>query len=185
MSALLEFAPLLAFIVAYWLGGIYVATGTLMAAMAALLLADLLLTRRVPRMHLLSALLVWVLGAATLILRDVRFIQWKPTIFMWALALGFLGSAFIGAQPLAQRLLQPALGEQTVPRAIWLRLNTSWILFYAAAGAANLYVAWHFSEAFWVKFKVIGLTIATLVFALAQALWLGRRADVAPPEPTQ
>ena len=175
MSALLEFAPLLAFIAAYWLAGIYAATGTLMVAMAVLLLADLLLTRRVPRMHLLSALLVWVLGAATLILRDVRFIQWKPTIFMWALALGFLGSAFIGAQPLAQRLLQPALGEQTVPRGTWLRLNTSWILFYAAAGAANLYVAWHFSEAVWVKFKVIGLTVATLVFALAQALWLGRR----------
>jgi len=143
--------------------------------MAVLLAVDLLLTKRVPRMHLLSALFVWVLGAATLVLRDVRFIQWKPTLFMWALALGFLATAFFGKEPLAQRLLQPALGEQTVPRATWLRLNASWIVFYAVAGAANLYVAWHFSEAVWVKFKVIGLTVATLVFALAQALWLGRQ----------
>lgn len=184
MSALLEFAPLLAFIVAYWQAGIYAATGTLMVAMAALLLADLLLTRRVPTMHLLSALLVWVLGAATLLLRDVRFIQWKPTVFMWALALGFLVSAFVGKEPLAQRLLQPALGEQAVPRSIWLRLNASWIVFYGLAGAVNLYVAWHFSEGVWVKFKVIGLTVATLVFALAQALWLGRRAaQTVPPQP--
>ncbi|MEY4760618.1 MAG: hypothetical protein RLZZ200_474 [Pseudomonadota bacterium] len=184
MSALLEFTPLVAFLVAYWQAGIYAATGTLMVAMALLLLADILLSRRVPRMHLLSALLVWVLGAATLVLRDVRFIQWKPTVFMWALALGFLATAFIGREPLSQRLLQPALGEQAVPRATWLQLNTSWVIFYALAGAANLYVAWHFSEAVWVKFKVIGLTVATLVFALTQALWLGRRASAStPPSP--
>jgi intracellular septation protein len=175
MAALLEFSPLLAFLVAYWRGGIYVATGTLMVAMGVLLLVDLLLSRRLPRMHLLSALLVWLLGTATLLLHDVRFIQWKPTIFMWALALAFLGSVFIGEQPLAQRLLQQAVGDQAVPRRTWLRLNTAWILFYVLAGGANLLVAWNLSEALWVKFKVIGLTLATLAFALAQAFWLGNR----------
>jgi hypothetical protein len=113
MNALLEFSPLLAFIVAYYLRDIYVATATLMVAMGLLLLADWLLTRRIPRMHLISTALVLVFGSATLILRSPVFIQWKPTIFMWLLAVAFLVSGFIGKQTLAQRLLQPALGTDT------------------------------------------------------------------------
>ena len=30
-----------------------------------------------------SAILVWVFGTATLVLHDVRFIQWKATVFYW------------------------------------------------------------------------------------------------------
>ena len=41
-------------------------------------------------MHLLSALLVLALGSATLILRDPRFLKWKPTIFLWLVALASL-----------------------------------------------------------------------------------------------
>jgi intracellular septation protein len=173
MAALLELSPLLAFLVGYWRGGIYVATGALMAAMAALLLLDLLLTRRIPKMHLLSALLVWALGTATLLLRDVRFIQWKPTVFMWLLSLVFLGSAFIGPQPLAQRLLQQALGEQTLPRRAWLQLNAAWVVFYGIAGAGNILLASYAPDA-WAVGHVVGLLAANVVFIVAQALWLGR-----------
>ena len=35
---------------------------------------------------------------------DQRFIQWKPTVFNWVLALVFLGSHFIGQRPVLQRL---------------------------------------------------------------------------------
>ena len=166
---------LLAFLLAYWRGGMYVATAALMVAMAVLLVIDLMLTRRIPRTHLLSALLVWALGSATLLLHDVRFIQWKPTIFMWILAVVFLASAFVGEQPIAQRLLQQAVAGPSVPRRTWLKLNTAWVVFYAIAGGANLLAAWNLPEALWVKFKVIGLTAATFAFAVAQALWLGRR----------
>ena len=55
MQALLEFAPLLAFIITYYLGGLYAATGVLMAAMLLLLAVDYLLQRRIPPMHALSA----------------------------------------------------------------------------------------------------------------------------------
>src|SRR5260370_31703301 len=46
-QALLEFAPLLAFIVAYYVGGLYEATAVLMAAMVLLLAIDYLLQRRI------------------------------------------------------------------------------------------------------------------------------------------
>ncbi len=45
-----------------------------------------------------STALVVAFGTLTLVLHDARFIQWKPTIFLWALALAFLVSAFIGQQ---------------------------------------------------------------------------------------
>jgi len=178
MQALLDLAPLAAFLVAYRLGGIYVATGTLMIAMLLLLLIDLLRLRRVPASHLLSALLVLLLGGSTLLLRDPRFLKWKPTVFLWLVAVAGLLSAWIGRAPLAQRLLAPLLSRaDAVPRATWLRLNWLWVGFYVALGGLNLWVAGNASERAWVNFKVFGLTASLALFAAAQALWLAARTE--------
>ncbi len=178
MQALFDLAPLAAFLVAYYLGGIYVATAVLMVAMAALVLLDLVRLRRVPPLHAMSALLVLALGSATLILRDPRFLKWKPTIFLWLVALASLGSAWIGRIPMAQRLLAPLVERSdSLPRATWLRLNRLWVLFYALLGGANLWVAYAASERTWVNFKVFGLSAAFALFAMAQALWLSARTD--------
>jgi intracellular septation protein len=178
MQPLLDLAPLLAFLLAYYLGGIYVATMVLMASMVALVLLDLVRQRGVSGMHLISTVLVLLLGSATLILRDPRFLKWKPTIFLWLIALTSLGSTWIGRSPLSQRLLaQVVPGSEALPRALWLRLNWIWTLFYAALGALNLWVAYSMSERFWVNFKVIGLSAAFVVFAMAQALWLSSRIE--------
>ena len=184
MNALLEFSPLLAFMVAYYVGGIYVATTTLMVAMIVALAVLWVRSRRLPRMYLLSTVLVLVFGSATLILHSPVFIQWKPTIFMWLVAVAFLLSGFFGTQTLAQRELQPALGTDIVPAKIWQRANLMWVVFYAVSGLANIAVARLFSEQVWVYFKVIGLTVLSLAFIMAQAYWLARLAAPAPdPEP--
>ena len=178
MQALLDFAPVAAFFVAYSLGGIYVATAVLMAAMVLLLLIDWLRLRRLPALHLLSAALVLVLGSATLILRDARFLKWKPTIFLWAVALASVVTAWVGRQPLAQRLLGPLVtGSESLPRTVWLRLSWVWGAFYGLLGALNLWVAYRLTERAWVNFKVFGLTAAFLAFAVAQALWLSNRSE--------
>lgn len=178
MQALLELLPLVAFVAAYYQAGIYVATSVLMAAMLVLLAVDWLRQRRIPPLHGISALLVFVFGAATLLLHDERFIQWKPTVFFWAVGIAFLASQWVGAKPLAQRLMGVAMGEALgqVVRADWLRLNLAWVAFYAVMGAANLLVAFNASERTWVNFKVFGITAATLLFVIGQSLWLSRRA---------
>jgi intracellular septation protein len=177
MQSLLELAPLLAFLVTYYVKGIYAATAVLMIAMAALLAVDYLRTRRIPPMHGLSAALVFLFGAATLALHDQRFIQWKPTIFFWLASLAFLASTWIGERPLVQRFFAAALAgkESGVTRAQWVRLNWLWVVFYAALGVLNLVVAFHASERTWVNFKVFGLTIVTFVFIAAQFAWLSKR----------
>ncbi|HXL97186.1 MAG TPA: inner membrane-spanning protein YciB [Steroidobacteraceae bacterium] len=178
MQALFDLAPLAAFFLAYKLGGIYVATVVLMIAMVALLLTDRLRLQRIPPMHLLSAVLVLLLGSATLILRDPRFLKWKPTIFLWLVGLASFASPWIGRTPLAQRLLAPMVsGSETVSRATWLKLNWLWVAFFALLGGLNLWVATRASENAWVNFKVIGISAAFALFAIAQALWLAARTE--------
>lgn len=182
MQALMDLAPLAAFLLAYRIGGIYVATAVLMGAMVLLLAADWLRQRRLPPLHLISAVLVLMLGGATLILRDTRFLKWKPTIFLWLVAFGAALSSWLGKAPLAQRLLQPLVPRsERLSRSTWLRLNWLWVLFYAALGAVNLAVAAHLSERVWVDFKVFGLSSAFIVFALAQAAWLSARIESLTP----
>ncbi|MET0282268.1 MAG: inner membrane-spanning protein YciB [Steroidobacteraceae bacterium] len=172
MQLLLEFLPLVAFLVAYKVYGIYVATATLMVGMVLSLLVLWGRSRKLPAMFAGSTVLVLLGGSATLILRDVRFIQWKPSVFLWLLALAFLVSVFVGKQPMAQRLLQPALGESELTRRDWLKLNTAWIVYGVVVGAINLFVAYHAPEATWVNVKTYGLPGSMFVFLLGQMAWL-------------
>jgi intracellular septation protein len=175
METLIELAPLIAFFAAYGIGGIYLATAVLMVAMLLLLVFDWLRKRTLPRMHLVSAVLVWIFGAATLILRDVRFIQWKATVFYWLIALVLAGSVWIGKQTLLERLTAKALPEDfTVGPAKWRNLSLLAALFYFALGGANIWIAYRMSEKTWVFFKT-WLTIP-LLFAFTAGLmfWLLR-----------
>jgi len=186
MQALLEFAPLVAFFVAYRLWGLYTATAVLMGGMAILLIVDYLRLRRIPRMHFLSAVLVFLFGSATLLLHDVRFIQWKPTAFFWLASLAFLGSQWIGKQTLTERMLSAALGNEEIRVAdsTWKHLNLLWVAFYALLGAVNLLVAFNLSEHVWVMFKFVGLPIVNLLFVGTQVAWLVRRYSAASREPS-
>jgi intracellular septation protein len=184
MQALLELAPLVAFFVAYYFGGIYVATGVLMAGMAVLLAVDYLLHRRISPMHALSAVLVFALGGATLLLHDKHFIQLKPTALFWVFGLAFLASFWIGKQTLTERLFTAALqGQVRVPESLWRRMNALWVVFYAVLGEANLLVAKYATERIWVYSKIL-LTVLTFIFAVAQVLYLMKRGEPTPETPT-
>jgi intracellular septation protein len=177
MQALIALVPLVAFFATYRLRGLYTATAVLMAAMVVLLAVDWLRHRRIPALHGLSALLVLIFGSATLLLHNRLFIQWKPTVLLWALSLAFIASSRIGERTLTERLLAPALGEriQASP-ARWQRLNLSSAVLYALLGALNLAVAYYASERTWVNFKMFGLTLLTFAGVTLQLLWLGTRA---------
>ena len=183
MLSVLEFAPVVVFGVAYYTHGIYVATEALMISMLLLLIVDFAWKKRIPTMHLLSAVLVFVFGAATLILHNQRFIQWKPTVLFWLVSVAFLGSFWIGERTLTERFLGSALGEPVnVGQPLWRRLNAASVVFYALLGGANLLVAFYASERTWVNFKLFGLTAATALFAGLQVAWVMRQLPPAPSE---
>jgi len=186
MQPLIEFLPLVVFFVAYKIGGLYAATATLLPAMLALLAYDRLRVGRIPPLHLISAVLVFVLGGATLWLRDERFIIWKPTVFSWALAVACLASVAV-RRPLIERLMTAASAESFggVRQADWVLVTLVWSVFYAVLGLANLWVAGNYPQSTWVNFKVYGITGLTLLFVIAQTVWLSRRSALdsaaAPP----
>jgi intracellular septation protein len=186
MQALTEFAPLVAFVVAYWLGGLYAATAVLMGAMLLLVAIDWLRIRSIPPMHALSTVLVLIFGGATLALHDRTFIQWKPTVFFWLVSLAFIGSFWIGARTLTERLLGGPLaqgfGERLrVSPTLWRRLNLLWAVFYALLGALNIVVLRYLSERAWVALKLVDFVLM-LLFLLVQVLWLAARAAPAGAE---
>ena len=181
MKQLLELLPLVLFFGAYQMDGdtltvggwshtfdgIFSATAVLMTSTALTWLISSLLEKRNDKRLMWMTLAVLLFGAATLILRDQRFIQWKPTVFNWVLAAVFLGSQFIGKRTVLERVLGSQL---SLPQTIWTRLNVLWIGNFALVGALNLFVAYRFEEAFWVSYKLyssVGFTLALMLLTVA------------------
>lgn len=123
------------------------------------------------KMHIGIFLLVLIMGMMTIFFDNPEFLKWKPTVMNWGFSAVFLGSMFIGKKNILQRLM----GEQIeLPDFAWTRLNLSWVIFFIISGVINLYVAYNYSEAFWVNFKLFGLFGITLVFMLLQGFYLSR-----------
>jgi intracellular septation protein len=57
---------------------------------------------------------------------------------------------------------------------VWQRLNLAWAAFFSVMGVVNLYVAYNFSTAAWVNFKLFGFTGLMLAFVIAQSLLLSK-----------
>ena len=183
MNQLLEWSPLIVFFVSFEFLGIYAATAVLMVACLAVLAVHRLRTGRFKVMHVITAAVVLVLGAATLLLHDRRFIQLKPTVLLAFASAAFLGSMFIGRQPLARRMLEAVFNEPLrISARTWLLINCLWVAWFAVLAGANLFVARNFAEDVWVKFKVFGITAAMLIFMVPQVLWLSGRTRAGPPD---
>ena len=183
MAQLLEWSPLILFFIAFKTLDIYWATAALMIACVLVMAVHRLRTGKFKTVHVITACVAVSLGAATLLLHDKRFIQWKPTVLLGLTALAFLASMVIGKQPLARRLLESVFEEplDVSPRG-WMTLNTLWAAWFACLALANIYVAHNFAESVWVNFKVFGISVATLVFVIPQALWLSSKIKPAEPE---
>ncbi len=132
---------------------------------------DWLTTKKIEKMQLVTLIIVVVLGGLTVALQDGQFIKWKPTIVNWLFGLAFLGSQFIGKKPVVQRLMEKGI---QLPSRIWRQLNFAWFVFFAVMGSLNLYVAFNYSEATWVDFKLFGMLGLTFVFILAQGIYMSR-----------
>jgi len=156
---------------------ILLATGVAIAASIAQVGTLLALRRRIDTMLWVSLALIIGMGGLTLWLQDPVFIMWKPTLLYWTFAATLGGSAWL----LRRNLMQTLMGEQmALPAPVWARLNLAWVAFFAAMGALNLYVAYHFDEATWVSFKLYGGIGLMLLFVAGQGVWLERHMPEAP-----
>lgn len=127
--------------------------------------------QKVDAMLWVSLVLVTVLGGATIYFHSDTFIKWKPTGLYWVMSLTFLLSPVLAGK----NLLKVFLGEQMqLPEPVWRNLNLAWAAFFAIMGVLNLWVAFTFSTAVWVNFKLFGGMGLMLLFTLAQGVYLNK-----------
>ncbi len=181
MKQLAEFLPIVLFFIVYQMNGetlslggweytvdgIFTATAVLMAATVVQVGITYAINRRFEKRLVWLLLAVMIFGGATLVFRNQMFIQWKPTIFNWVLALAFGASQFIGDKNLMER----TLGRQIhLPKAVWTRLNLLWVSNFGIVGALNLIVAYGYSEETWVSYKLYSAIGFTVLLTILTAL---------------
>ncbi len=177
MKFFYDFLPIILFFVAYKFFGIYVATAVAIGAAIIQATWFYIQHRKLEKMHIINVSVLVVFGGATLLFQNEAFIMWKPTVLNWIFALILIGSHFIGEKTIMQRFLGQAL---TLPAAVWSKVNISWALFFLASGALNIYVAYNYDMDTWVNFKLFGLMGITVLFMLAQGIYLSRYMNKQP-----
>lgn len=171
MKFLADFFPILLFFIAYKMYDIYVATAVAIVAALVQVAYAWHKHRHVENMQWITLGLIAVFGGLTLFLQDETFIKMKPTAINWLFAIAFLGSQYIGNKTFIERM---AGGSIELPKAVWNRLNLSWVGFFIFSGVANLYVANNYDTDTWVNFKMFGMLGLTFIFIIAQGIYMTR-----------
>lgn len=171
MSQLLDFLPIVLFVVVYFTLGILPATAALMVGVSLQVALYWLLRKPIGNEVKLTFWVSMIFGGLTLYFKNEAFIQWKPTIINWAFA-----AALIGAQRFAGRnLIKGLLGAQLeLPDPVWNRLSSGWALGFLIAGLLNLFVAYQFSMDFWVQYKLFGGLAITFSYLIITMVYLSR-----------
>ncbi len=184
MKQLLELIPVILFFVVYQMNGetvslggfshtvdgIYTATKVLIVATVLTLPIAWIMERKLEKRLIWTSLAVLIFGGATLLFHDETFIQWKPSVFNWGMAVAFAGSQFIGSKNLLERIMGAHL---ELPAYIWTRVCWVWVAHFSIVGILNLVVAYNFEEATWVSYKLYSGIGFTLLIMVITALMIG------------
>ena len=144
--------------------GIFVATAVFMVAIFLALAVSYALTRHLPVMAMVTAIVVLVFGSLTLVLHDDTFIKMKPTIIYLLFGGILLGGLWFNKPLLA--VVFDSVFELTGEG--WRKLTLRWALFFLALAVLNENIWRTQTTDFWVSFKAFGVVPLTFVFAALQ-----------------
>ncbi len=165
-----ELGPLLLFFVVNAKFDLFTATAAFMVAVIAAMIASYVVTRHIPIMALVTAVVVIVFGTLTLVLHDETFIKVKPTIIYGLFAL-ILGGGLVFGRSLIAVLFDQMFN--LTPEG-WRKLTLRWTLFFVGMAVLNEIVWRTQSTDFWVAFKAFGALPLTIVFTLTQMPLINR-----------
>lgn len=140
------------------------ATAVFIPMILATLLISYLLTRKLPRMAVITAVVVIVFGGLTLILRDDTFVKMKPTI-LYSLFAGILGFGLMRGQSFLKYLMDELIPMQDEG---WMKFTRRFVIFYIALAVLNEFVWRSYGTDAWVNFRTFVLPAANFVFVMAQ-----------------
>lgn len=174
----LEIGPIVVFFLAYrWapvpegldvterqLEQILFSTKVFVPTILASLALSYFLTRKLPRMAVITAIVVTVFGGLTLILRDDTFVKMKPTI-LYGLFAGILGFGLLRGQSYLKYLMDELIPMQAEG---WLKFTRRFVVFYIFLAVLNEVVWRGWGTDVWVNFRTFILPIANVAFVMAQ-----------------
>ena len=144
--------------------GLYAATALFVPSVIIALGISYALTRHLPLMPLVTAIVVIVFGGLTLYLQNETFIKLKPTIIYLLFSGVLLGGLAFG-KPLLGVVLDSAF---RLTDEGWRKLTLRWALFFLMLAILNEIVRAYATDGVWVSFKVFGVIPLTLIFGALQ-----------------
>ena len=178
LKLVLDLGPLVLFFLANSRYGIFAATATFMVAVVAALIVSYALTRHLPIMPVVTAIIVLVFGGLTLVLHNDTFIKIKPTIIYV-----LFGGVLLGGLLFKKSLLGVVFDSLFhLTQEGWRRLTLRWAIFFFALAVLNEIVWRNTSTNVWVDFKVFGVLPLTFLFGVLQVPLLKKYAAEPAPE---
>jgi intracellular septation protein len=159
-----ELGPLLVFFFANGRYNLFIATGAFMVAVIVAMVASYIVTRHVPMMAIVTAVVVIVFGTLTLLLHDETFIKMKPTI-VYTLFAAILGGGLLFGRSFIAIMFDQMFN--LTPQG-WRVLTLRWAFWFLAMAVLNEIIWRTQSTDFWVAFNVFGMVPLTMLFAVTQ-----------------
>ncbi len=183
MRTALDFGPLLAFLAAFLLFDIFVATAAVMVASFISLAIHYKITRKIAPIPAFTCVVMLIMGGLTLYLRNETFLMMKPTIVYVFMGAGLIFSARTG-----KNILGTAMGPyMKMPPEGWKIFLTRFGVFCFFAAGLNE-VLRHLVQIEiltlknWVTFKVFGFTALFFLFSMSQAPLLSKYLELEEDE---
>ena len=186
VKPVLEMGPVVLFFVAYnkikdreftILGenyeGFIVATALFIPVLLLSTLILYILTGKLSKMQIFTALLVVVFGGLGIWFNDERFFKMKPTM-IYLLFGGILGFGLLQGQSYLKMVLD---GAMPLTDAGWMIMTKRFTALFFGLAIANEVIWRTMTTDTWVNFKTFGLPIAMFVFIMFQTGLMNSHGD--------
>jgi intracellular septation protein len=150
------------------------ATAVFVPLILATLVLSWVLTRHLPKMAVITAVVVTIFGGLTLILRDDTFVKMKPTI-LYGLFASILAYGLFRGRSYLKYLMDELIPMQEEG---WMKFTRRFVGFYLLLAVVNEVVWRGFGTDVWVNFRTFVLPLANIGFVMAQIPLFSRYALV-------
>ena len=173
LKFLSDFGPLIIFFYYYYDSGkdLKIAIPPFIVATILALAVMWFIERTIPKVPLLSGILITFFGGLTIYFNNPVFIYIKPTIINILFGLALIFGKYFTNEPVLKKLMGKSV---SLTNEGWELLNKRWVYFFFGLAILNELVWRTQPESTWVNFKVWGILPLTFIFTAMQLPMINR-----------